>query len=74
MGVISEQNEVPDQDEEFVVWMRAAKNWLCDCGARGCATDTAWRWNGEDWEHYHGYPMGHVRASHLPQPAYHGNE
>jgi hypothetical protein len=48
----------------------ASGTWRCDCGAQrpnnmtGVPTQpdhvTKWRWNGEAWEHYHGYPIGHV--------------
>jgi protein gp37 len=33
--------------------------WRCECGAW---PDDTWRWNGERWEHHHGYPIGHVPA------------
>ena len=42
------------------------RNWLCKCGERGQLTSD-WRFTGDSWEHYHGYPIGHVAASYKPR-------
>jgi hypothetical protein len=39
--------------------------WRCaECGEIP-GLDSRWRWNGEAWEHHHGYPVGHVRADYF---------
>lgn len=45
-----------------------ATDWLCECGKRpGNDVHTKWRWDGENWQHYHGYPIGHVIAEYKPE-------
>lgn len=33
------------------------EHWQCECGAMA---DAHCRWNGNVWQHHHGYPIGHV--------------
>lgn len=52
----------------------SAHRWRCsECGERAdpCGGGdpreaSRWRWNGTTWEHFHGYPTGHVAA--VPDP------
>lgn len=39
-----------EEDREFVI---------CECGAK-LDLSADWRFNGRNWEHFHGYPIGHV--------------
>ena len=29
--------------------------------------NASWRWDGENWQHHHGYPIGHVVAKYKPE-------
>jgi hypothetical protein len=49
-------------DEEALNDKRDPRSWKCECGAMCSEIDPAWRWNGRQWEHHHGYPIGHEIA------------
>jgi hypothetical protein len=36
------------------------KLYICECGAVCDPVNSEWRCAGNYWEHYHGYPIGHV--------------
>ncbi len=42
------------------------EKWICECGARLDPVSSEWRFDGRNWQHYHGYPIGHVIVE--PQP------
>ncbi len=44
------------EEEEMALWVCP----VCQETPRVMSPD--WRWNGQAWEHYHGYPVGHFRA------------
>lgn len=39
-----------------------ATEWVCECGAVANPVSGEWRWDGQNWQHWHGYPVGHVIA------------
>jgi len=42
--------------------MNDARAWVCECGEKANPMSPDWRWDGENWQHFHGYPLGHVTA------------
>ena len=67
---MSETTKVHQKPEKIGEWIMEAREWLCECGARPFSGGMAhWRFDGENWQHYHGYPMGHVICQHSPLDA-----
>ena len=50
----------------------SAKDWICtglDCGKRPFEGGVgSWRWDGENWQHHHTYPVGHLICEYKPKP------
>ena len=46
----------------FASHLRDAAYWECSCGAIADPSSSSWRWSGSEWQHHHGYPIGHVTA------------
>jgi hypothetical protein len=36
------------------------KGYVCECGDACDPLSSKWRWDGQNWQHFHGYPIGHV--------------
>ena len=55
--------------------MLPTDGWYCECGERLDETAVMsgkWRSAGDHWQHYHGYPVGHVPCYHSelrPEPS-----
>lgn len=58
----AELRELKPGIQSIAEHIRNARLWKCECGATCEPVSGAWRWNGKAWEHYHGYPIGHVEA------------
>ncbi len=48
--------------QQLAAWLEEAKEWKCECGETCDPASPKWRFNGLNWEHHHGYPIGHVEA------------
>ena len=52
-----------NKSTQLIQFLHDAKKFKCSvCGEIANPTNPDWRWNGENWEHYHGYPIGHMPA------------
>lgn len=54
-----------DKDWKDLVseWNESARSQVCpECGASPVIDSYDWRWDGEFWQHYHGYPIGHIQC------------
>ena len=55
--------EEDDIEEKKIKKFSLSSDWLCECGKRPFEDGIdKWRWDGENWQHYHEYPIGHVIA------------
>jgi len=49
------------RNNSLLTWLHDAKNFQCpECKSFVDPVSSDWRWNGKTWEHYHGYPIGHI--------------
>jgi hypothetical protein len=69
-----QQEPFLSNDDAFAKHLADAKDWLCECRQRCQPMAADWRWNGRDWEHHHGYPIGHVAATRSPNNSITGGE
>ena len=50
--------------------LASAKNWICtglNCGKRPFEGGMVhWRWDGKNWQHYHGYSVGYLTCEYKP--------
>ena len=56
-----------NKDRELLIYERDVAQAInrCECGEELNPCGNDWRWNGECWEHHHGYPIGHCAQRHL---------
>ena len=61
------EHDTPDECiKRMEKWFNEAIQWRCECGEIASPLSGEWRFNGSGWEHYHGYPIGHVLAHREP--------